>query len=279
MRTDPIHAQRDDSSNTPVPSIRIEQVSPQPSLYSRESIGPRSRAGRAMRFKAVATLVVTVSLLLDCSSSCFAVDPHSPEVKQAIERAIGYFNDHLQQVTTYEAGIVAYALIRAGESPESETVKSLLRRVADEKFHSESYGKDCPHQFYEAGSDMMMFEAADPGHYRHQLGLIANFTIENQWPSGSWYYYGQTEHGGDTSHTQYAVLGLWAASRAGVRVPRNVWNKVADWHLKNQLTNGGFAYHPGENKTPTHGMTANGVASLCITRMMLYPNRRFPSPF
>ena len=26
-------------------------------------------------------------------------------------------------------------------------------------------------------------------------------------------------------------------------------------------------------------MTANGVSSLCIARLMLYPNRTYPSPF
>jgi len=210
---------------------------------------------------------------------CAAVDPQSPEVRDAIERAVGFLRENVDNVKSFEAGIVAYALMRGGESPDSSAVKSLLQRVRDEKFISGSYGKGTPHQFYEAGCDMMMFETASLTHYKSELEAIAAFTVENQWPSGSWYYYGQPEHGGDTSHTQYAVLGLWAAAHAGVQIPPGVWTRVADWHLKNQVYDGGFAYHPGDLKTPTHTMTVNGVASLCMARMMLYPDRKFPSPF
>jgi hypothetical protein len=218
-------------------------------------------------------------MLTLAASSCPAIDPHSPEVRECIDRAVAYLRDNLDTVKPYEAGIVAYAIMRSGDSAESPAVKTLLRRVLDEKFKGGPYGKDTPHQFYEAGTDMMMFEAANPRRYGREIEMIAAFTVENQWPSGCWYYYGQTEHGGDTSHTQYAVLGLWAANRAGVKVSSNVWSRVADWHLKNQLSDGGFAYHPGDIKAPAHSMTVNGVASLCVARMMLYPNRRYPSPF
>jgi hypothetical protein len=224
----------------------------------------------------LALLVLSLAFL---GPSAFSADPGSPEVKEAIDRAAGFLRDNADKIQTYECGIVAYALMRSGESAGSPAVKSLLRRVLDEKLKSGPYGKDTPHQFYEAGTDMMMFEAASPKGYRHELETIASFTVENQWPSGSWYYYGQAEHGGDTSHTQYAVLGLWAASRAGVKIPASAWSRMADWHLKNQCPDGGFAYHPGDIRTATHSMTVNGVASLCIARMMLYPNRSYPSPF
>ena len=217
--------------------------------------------------------------LILAGSSCRAADPTSPEVRQAIQRSVDYLQEHLDQVKSWEAGIVAYALIRSGESPDSSSVQTLLRRVTEEKFRKQSYGLDTPHQFYEAGSDMMMYEAADPQRYNRQLVAISAFTIENQWPSGSWYYYHQSEHGGDTSHTQYAVLGLWAVSRAGIRIPRNVWMREAEWHLKTQLSDGGFCYHPADVKEPTGPMTVNGVSSLCVARLMLYPNQTYPNPF
>src|SRR5580704_15595490 len=228
---------------------------------------------------AAVRLTIAVSMLTLAASSCPAIDPHSPEVRECIDRAVAYLRDNLDTVKPPEAGIVAYAIIRSGDSAESPAVKTLLRRVLDEKFKGGQYGKGTPHQFYEAGTDMMMFEAANPRHYGREIEMIATFTVDNQWPSGSWYYYTQPEHGGDTSHTQYAVLGLWAATRAGVKVSSNVWSRMAEWHLKNQLSDGGFAYHPGDVKLATHSMTVNGVASLCVARMMLYPNRRYPSPF
>jgi hypothetical protein len=211
------------------------------------------------------------------SAPCLAIDPHSPEVIQAIDRGLHYFREHVNEAQSWEAPIVSYALIRGGEPVDSPAVKTLLKLVLDTKFHGGTYNKETPHQFYEAGTEMMMLEAINPRRYQRELEVIAAFTTENQWPSGSWYYYRSPENGGDTSHTQYAILGLWAASRAGVRIPRSVWSRCAEWHLKNQLDDGGFAYHPGGLRNATHSMTVNGVASLCIARLMLYPNRSYPS--
>ncbi len=208
-----------------------------------------------------------------------ALDPTSPEVRMAIERGVSYLRTHLDDVKIQECGIVGYAMIRGGEPFDSPAIKTLQHRLLVEKFDKVSYGKGTKHQFYEAGCDMMFLEAISPSRYVREISLAASFTVDHQWPSGSWYYFGTTEHGGDTSHTQYAVLGLWAASRAGVRIPMSVWSRVADWHLKNQDEDGGFAYHPADGKLSTHTMTVNGVASLCVARMMLYPDREYPSPF
>jgi hypothetical protein len=218
-------------------------------------------------------------LVLTLVSPTRAVDPNSPEIREAIDRSVSYLRDHVSDTWTYEASLVAYAMIRGGEPVDSPAIKSLAHRVLDEKFSGSVYGKGTPHQYYEAGTDMMMFEAISPRIYQRELDIIAAYAIEHQWPDGAWYYPGNDEHGGDTSHTQYAVLGLWAASRAGVKIPRNVWSRMAEWHLDTQLPDGGFAYHPGDIKSATHSMTVNGVASLCIARRMLYPNREFPSPF
>jgi len=197
----------------------------------------------------------------------------------AIERGVDYLRTHLDDIKIEECGIAGYAMIRGGEPFDSPAIKTLQRRVVEAKFDKLSYGKGTKHQFYEAGTDMMLLEAISPSRYVREISLAASFTVDHQWPSGSWYYVGTTEHGGDTSHTQYAVLGLWAATRAGVRIPMSVWSRVADWHLNTQDEDGGFAYHPADGKTSTHTMTVNGVASLCVARMMLYPDRAYPSPF
>ncbi len=246
----------------------------------RASAGPASRSGAvvALRVVAVRSVVAVLTLILG-SAPCLAIDPHSPEVTQAIERGVTFLREHLDEMKSYEAGIVGYALIRSGEAVDSPDVKTTLRRILDDKFHGGTYNRETPHQFYEAGTEMMMLEAVSARRYQRELELIATFAVDNQWPSGSWYYYRQPEQGGDTSHTQYAILGLWAASRAGVRIPRGVWSRAAEWHIKNQLSDGGFAYHPGGIKDATHSMTANGVASLCIARLMLYPNRSYPPVF
>ncbi len=241
---------------------------------------PRSRFRGAWHIVA-ARLLVTGAILsaLSVPARAAGLTPTSPEVRVAIDRAVTYLRTRVDDIKIQEVGIVGYAMIRGGEPIDSPAIRKLERRLLTDKFDKTSYGKGTQHQFYEAGIDMMFLEAVNPTRYRPEISLIATFTVDHQWPSGSWYYFGTSEHGGDTSHTQYAVLGLWAAARSGVRIPMSVWSRVADWHLKTQCEDGGFAYHPADGRFSTHTMTVNGVASLCVARMMLYPNRDYPSPF
>ena len=40
---------------------------------------------------------------------------------------------------------------------------------------------------------------------------------------------------GDTSMTQYAVLGLWTAKQHGIAVPQEtVWRRVCNWLIRTQ---------------------------------------------
>ena len=72
----------------------------------------------------------------------------------------------------------------------------------------------------------------------------------------------------DLSNTQYAVLGLRAAQRAGFRVPKDVWADIAEGtlayldHANRTKEAAGFGYRPGQ--AATGSMTAAGVAILAI---------------
>lgn len=70
---------------------------------------------------------------------------------------------------------------------------------------------------------------------------------------------------GDNSTTQYAILGLHAASRAGVKVPQDVWRRAAEAMLKRQVSDdGGWAYH---DPVASYGsMTCAGICTLALAR-------------
>jgi hypothetical protein len=91
-------------------------------------------------------------------------------------------------------------------------------------------------------------------------------------PQRGLYHY-TTEGGGiwHNSTTQYAVLGMWAASQAQVEIPRAYWQTMDDAWRRNQHADGGWTYHvPNvEGQTTTLGLSAAGVASLFITQEML----------
>jgi hypothetical protein len=121
-----------------------------------------------------------------------------------------------------------------------------------------------------------------------------DFLVSNQ-ASGVWRY---PSGGFDLSNTQYALLGLKAAVRCGIKVPSRVWTDALDFLLDHQEQDGpevslranevkgayriewtekakarGFAYVAG-NKVSS-SMTTAGAAGLMICQSELWRMRRF----
>src|SRR5438132_7246649 len=98
----------------------------------------------------------------------------------------------------------------------------------------------------------MVFAAAEPE--RDLLRIAANVDWLEQsqikagdpvpWP-GSWSYSGSKRaRQGDNSNTQYALLGLHAASEAGVPVKPAVWTLARAYWERFQKIDGSWAYTP-----------------------------------
>ena len=64
------------------------------------------------------------------------------------------------------------------------------------------------------------------------------------WP-GSWSYSSfQRGRNGDNSNTQFALLGLFAASEVGVPVDPGVWALSHDYWVRSQKLDGSWSYTP-----------------------------------
>ena len=199
-----------------------------------------------------------------------------PQIKGAIQRARALL---VKEVNTFgggESAVMAMALLKSGVAPETPEIKAaiekILKRVTTVEYQTGQ------HYVYEAGVSLMALANADPVAYKPQIAVIARFLISAQLPNGAWDYPNPTQ--GDTSITQYAILGLWEAQRAGVPVPKQVWDKAAGWHVTRQMPDGSFTYHPVMENVPgtgfqgTHSMTVAGTASLYVARMHLYSDSR-----
>jgi hypothetical protein len=69
---------------------------------------------------------------------------------------------------------------------------------------------------------------------------------------------------GDNSCSQYALLGLHSASRAGLKAPPDTWKAALAVHRARQCDDGGFAY---ELKQRSYGsMTCAGICALALCR-------------
>lgn len=206
------------------------------------------------------------------------------QIDQTIKKSVDYLAKNAKLATHNVPVLAAYAMIKAGESPERPEIVEILDTIK-KKVAGGKYTPTNHQQFYEAGIDIMALEAAahasgQPALYNDQIQIIVNYIIDGQAEAGSWFYPTQVDTGGDTSITQYAMLGLWAAMRAGVKVPPAVWDRAAAWHMKTQSYTGFFVYHPsgGSGVSSRHSMTVNGVASLCVCRMILFPNGDYTLP-
>jgi hypothetical protein len=121
---------------------------------------------------------------------------------------------------------------------------------------------------YEAGAAIMALATEDPVANLNSIQQIASYIMNRQNANGSWDYSGRTQ--GDTSISQYAVLGLWEADNVGVTVPASVWDRAASWYMSVQSSAGSWNYHRDDpTQRETCAMTAAGVGSLLICQRQL----------
>lgn len=220
-------------------------------------------------------------ILLVCAiTSCSMVSGQcmaklSEPAQKAVDKAVAYLISQ-KDLTSDLAGLVSYSLLKAGKSNTDQLVAELIRRVAIKTSSGSYIPRNGHYKIYEACTDLMALEAADPKKYKAEIQIILDLLLSEQEEKGGWYYSKGGGDNGDTSISQYVILALWAAHRSGFSVPAETWNKAAQWHIDTQRDDGGFAYHPPKNPDlqvkAKVTMTAAGCASLGIIRWVLFPN-------
>ena len=240
------------------------------SFFRDRTVGRRSWRFQTASFLKCLVVAALAACVIGQSASGGLAAEKPKEVLASIYKGVEYLQKNSQVISSYENGLVAYTLISAGQPPEDQLVRSLIDKVTA-KCPAGGY-QPTGHYNYEAGVDAMALAAADKVKYRPQLQVIADFLIKSQHSNGSWDYLG-ADHSGDTSISQYGMLGLWAAARAGVEVPQRTLDLAANWHLRTQMRNGGFSYQPlGGDTEIKHSMTVAGIGSLGIARLLMSRN-------
>ncbi len=172
--------------------------------------------------------------------------------------------------------LVILALLTAGE-PADEP--GLARAIAG----SSRCGPGTPgYGTYAISLQTMALAAADPAAFRVSIARNAAWLEQAQVRdprnpaqafrsgSGSWTYQMRRGGGaGDNSNSQYAVLGLNAASEAGVPIDERVWASARFYWEGCQQGDGGWSYTLS-NRGSTASMTCAGVSGLVITGQRLF---------
>lgn len=88
---------------------------------------------------------------------------------------------------------------------------------------------------------------------------------------GGWHYTFE-QNSTDNSCSQFAILALYEAERAGIPVKEETWLRAKAYWEHNQNTDGGWGYSPqrnGGSGGSTGSMTTAGIASMIVTSGVL----------
>ncbi len=149
-----------------------------------------------------------------------------------------------------------YALLHSNVSREHE----VMQMASDFVAKADSY------RTYDLGCLILALASEDPVKHADRIHDFARRLAGSQNPAGDWGYPG----GADLSNTQYAALGLWKATQAGVRVHPTVWKRLARRTLQYQTGSGSFGYGHGSNHgTPSMTAAGAGVLAICEQQLRL----------
>jgi hypothetical protein len=215
--------------------------------------------------------VIKAGSLVLLGMICAGIAPGSAVAQQepAVNSGVQYLKSH-RVGGAGEAAMVALGLMKAEIPHDDPVVQRCLSQVRACFDQSGTYAPSMGPGpgTYEAGVSIMALATEDAGENRAMITKIASYIIGRQNHNGSWDYSGRDQ--GDTSISQYAVLGLWEAENAGVEIRPVVWDRAASWYMSVQSGVGSWNYHrddPSEKETCS--MTAAGVGSLLICQRQL----------
>ena len=183
----------------------------------------------------------------------------------SLQHPNGSWSDVESEAKTGTTSLITLALLSAGEGPGTPTIRKALEYLR-------GFGPDELHSTYAVALQTMVFAAAEPERDISRIAKNVSWLERAQikrgdpvyWP-GSWTYSdSKRARPGDNSNTQYALLGLQAASEAGVTVKPEVWELAGTYWKKSQKRDGSWAYTPVSTQN-TASMTCAAIASLIIT--------------
>ena len=197
-------------------------------------------------------------------------DIDADQVRQSIERGVAYLKrmQHLDGTWPDYGGQVGgvtalctLALINCGVPIDDEAIQRSLRYLRTLP----------PKTTYVTSLQTMVLCLAEPQKdllliQRNAKRLEETQIKEGPW-RGSWAYPGPSS-GGDNSNSQFALLGLYEAERAGARVQERTWQLTLDyWKSAQNASDGSFGYVKRQNDVEDAGtgsMTCAGISSLVI---------------
>lgn len=185
------------------------------------------------------------------------------QVRQAIDHGVAFLKREQKADGSWQdhaglpgaiTSLVTLALLNSGVPPDDPQVQSALNYLR----------KIPPTMTYATALQTMVFAAAEPKTALPLLRRNALWFEQTQKRAGDrkgcWAY---PQSDGDNSNSQFALLALHEAERAGVPVNMQTWRLALDYWQRTQNDDGSWGYTPGD--TGTGSMTCAGIAACIIT--------------
>lgn len=184
-----------------------------------------------------------------------ALGPESPQVKKVVAQAIAYLEQPVPQAELgaahgFNAMFGAKALVGMcmvkwyGEKQGRNHPKVVEAINAIRNGIANNFATVGDYPVYNAGVSLIFLFEVDHREFRPEMEKLTEFLLRVQKPHGGWGYLNKTI--GDTSMTQYGVLGLWTAANSGIPTPLASWEAATNWTMRTQDPSGGFTYQAAD---------------------------------
>ncbi|KPJ56644.1 MAG: hypothetical protein AMS16_02050 [Planctomycetes bacterium DG_58] len=159
----------------------------------------------------------------------------------------------------YELGMTGLAVLALKHSNDPRATEAIIKGV------DYICQQNPERKTYSAGTIVSALYQVNPRAHRRTINTYASLLVKSQ--QGGMFGYNLKGHPsgftrGDNSNTQFGVLGLLFAQRAGFQVPTKVWEGLKRHYTRTQNKDGGWGYQAGGNSY--HNMTLASTVSLYL---------------
>jgi serine/threonine protein kinase len=194
-------------------------------------------------------------------------------IDAAVEKGVKYLKDLQQQQGTWQhneiglqSGLTALCgltLLECGVPADDAAVRKAAAAVR-------AAAVDAEHTYSLALSILFLDRLGEPVDVA-LIKLLSRRLLAGQIVEGGWSYFCRknaarpgVDNVGDNSNTQFAVLGLWAARRYGLRVD-GALQKCEKHFRRTQNADGGWSYNKAFDRNPsTPSMTSAGLLGVAL---------------
>ena len=207
-----------------------------------------------MKWLARWPLVVSLGFMAVVSPAAHGYSPQSPEVQALVDRAVAFLEE--KQATGKALGfydrlggtcLTGLAVFKHTGQPTHPLVMEGVKKCkaiigeGNRLFQRPGIG-DYSDSNYDLGLALIFLCELDPDRYRQEIEVLLRALLQRQQRGGAWSYAPAAK--GDTSQTQYGVLGLWITHRNQFSIPQGAVERVCNWLLRTQTPDGGWGYDP-----------------------------------